>query len=440
MLKTSKTIQKNSSTTQNKTNKYANRIKRMSDVTDIYDGGVRIYRTDKSGDVYQLSMYIRDERRYVRKSLKTKDKQIAIEIAKKEFITYQAKIQSGEKIFSITAEELAIKYLEFIEKQVKENQLSVRRQSNIKTFTKHYLDFVGKKTKIQNIDKNKFEEYRSYRQGKKKDIRMGVVQNESTTIKQIYKFAKNKGFIQQNYELDFGKFKVDKNESSRVAYEVKDYKQLVDVGMYWYKKVSELHVKRDEEIYYRRTIRDFIVLMGNYGFRTQELLLLKWNDITIHDDETVTIRIRKENTKVRKERKIRGRRSDVFERRMNYSKYIDSDDYVFSRFNKKDVMTKTLLYDYYNTLLKEVKKEHEDFEEQDLYSLRHFFITSHLIASKISVYDLAKYCGTSLQQISNTYDNVKMEEISKKMLSYSFKFDKNNNIILDDDINDMGKM
>jgi len=440
MLKTSKTIQKNSSTTQNKTNKYANRIKRMSDVTDIYDGGVRIYKTEKSGDVYQLSMYIKDERRYVRKSLKTRDKEIAIGIAKKEFISYQSKIESGEKIFSLTSEELTIKYLEFIEKQVQENQLSVRRQSNIKTFLKHYLDFVGKKTKIQNIDKNKFEEYRSYRQGKKKDIRMGVIQNESTVIKQMYKFAKNKGFIQQNYELDFGKFKVDKNESSRVAYEVKDYKLLVAVGMYWYKKVSELHVKRDEEIYYRRTIRDFIVLMGNYGFRTQELLLLKWNDITIHEDETVTIRIRKENSKVKKERKIRGRRSDVFERRMKYSNYTDSDDYVFSRFNKKDVMTRTLLYDYYNSLLKEVKKEHEDFEEQDLYSLRHFFITSHLIASKISVYDLAKYCGTSLQQISNTYDNVKMEEISKKMLSYSFKFDKNNNIILDDDINDMEKM
>jgi hypothetical protein len=27
-----------------------------------------------------------------------------------------------------------------------------------------------------------------------------------------------------------------------------------------------------------------------------------------------------------------------------------------------------------------------------------------------------------------------MEEISKKLLSYSFKFDKNNNIVLDDEI------
>ena len=117
-----------------------------------------------------------------------------------------------------------------------------------------------------------------------------------------------------------------------------------------------------------------------------------------------------------------------------YSSVLGFDDNNFVVANEKEkLIDKIIKPDIYFI-------EHEDFEEQDLYSLRHFFITSHLIASKISVYDLAKYCGTSLQQISNTYDNVKMEEISKKMLSYSFKFDKNNNIILDDDINDMGKM
>lgn len=340
----------------------------------------------------------------------------------------------GEKIFSLTAEELRNKYLEYINKQVQENQLSVGRQTNIKTYTKHYLEFVGKNTKIQNIDRKQFQEYRSFRQSKKKDINMNVVQNESITIKQLYKFAKNEGFIQQNYELDFGKFKVNKNESSRVAYENKDYKQLVSVGMFWYKKVKENQINKDEEIYYRRTIRDFIILMGNFGFRTQELRLLKWNDVSVHDDGTVTIFVRGETSKVGKDRKIRGRRGDVFLRRRKYSKYTDSDDYVFSHFRRNDVITKTILYDYYNKLLRDVKLKYKDFEEQDLYSLRHFFITSHLIASRISVYDLAKYCGTSLQQISNTYDNVKMEEISKKLLSYSWKFDKNNNIILDDDI------
>jgi len=436
MLETLRTTVKNSSKKTKNLGSYGSRKKRMSDVLDIFDGNVRIFRTTNSGDVYQMSMYVKEEKRYIRKSLRTRDKEIAIASAQKEFIFYQAKIMSGEKLFSITANELRNKYLEYIEKQVKEKQLSIGRQTNIKTYTKHYLNFVGKNTKILNIDKKDFQKYRSYRQSKKSDIRMSVVQNESITIKQMYKFAKNEGFMNQNYELDFGKLKVNKNESSRVAYENKDYRQLVSVGMYWYKKVKDTHINRDEEIYYRRTIRDFIILMGNFGFRTQELRLLKWKDVSVHDDGTVTILVRSETSKVGKDRKIRGRRGDVFVRRKTYTKYTDSDDYVFSHFRRNDVITKTILYDYYNELLKDVKIKYKDFEEQDLYSLRHFFITSHLIASRISVYDLAKYCGTSLQQISNTYDNVKMEEISKKLLSYSWKFDKNNNIILDDDIKD----
>ncbi len=434
MLETLRTTVKNSSKKTKSLGSYGSRKKRMSDVLDIFDGNVRIFRTTHSGDVYQMSMYVKEEKRYIRKSLRTRDKEIAIASAQKEFIFYQAKIMNGEKLFSITANELRNKYLEYIEKQVKEKQLSIGRQTNIKTYTKHYLNFVGKNTKILNIDKKEFQKYRSYRQSKKSDIRMSVVQNESITIKQMYKFAKNEGFINQNYELDFGKLKVDKNESSRIAYEVSDYKKLISVAMFWYKKVSDVHVKRDEEIYYRRTIRDFILLMGNYGFRTQELRLIKWKDVVIHNDETVTITIRKENAKTKKERKVRGRRSDIFIRRKTYSNFTDSDSFVFSRFDRDEEISKTILYDYYNSLMKEVKEKYKDFQEQDLYSLRHFFITSHLIASKISVYDLAKYCGTSLQQISNTYDNVKMEEISKKLLSYSFKFDKNNNIVLDDEI------
>ena len=435
MLETLRTIDKNSSNKKNKkTGKYKNRQKRMSDEFEIFDGNVRIFRTTNSGDVYQMAMYIKDEQRYVRKSLKTRDKEIAIGIAQREFIFYQSKILQGEKVFSLTANEFRNKYLEYIEKQVEENQISSGRRSNIKTYTKHYLDFVGVKTKILNIDNKQFQKYRSYRQSKKSDINMNVVQNESITIKQMYRWGKNEGYVSQNYECDFGKFKFNKNESKRVAYEIKDYQYLTAIGKYWYSKVPVGHVKRDEEIYYRRSIRDFVVLMGNYGFRTQELRLLKWRDVTVHNDGTVTILIIQENSKTNKERKIRGRKDDVFIRRKKYSNFTDSNDFVFSKFDKNDVITKKILYDYYKELLKAVKERHQDFIGHDLYSLRHFFITSHLIAARINVYDLAKYCGTSLNQISKTYDNVKLEEVSRKMLAYNFKFDKNNNIILDDDI------
>ena len=76
----------------------------MSDVIDIFDGMVKVFRTTHSGDVWQMRMYVAEEQRYIRKSLKTRDKEIAIGIAQKEFIFYQAKILNGQKIFSIKLE------------------------------------------------------------------------------------------------------------------------------------------------------------------------------------------------------------------------------------------------------------------------------------------------------------------------------------------------
>ena len=203
---------------------------RMSDVMDIFDGMVRIFRTTNSGDVWQMRMYVAEEQRYIRKSLKTRDKEIAIGIAQKEFIFYQAKILNGQKIFSITANELRNRYLESVEELVTSGQLSKGRETNIKTFTKHFVDFVGKNTKIQNIDRKHFQGYRAFRQTKKKDITMTVVVNESITIKQMYRWAQNEGLMPQNYQLDFGKITVQKNEVRRKGYSIEEYNQIVKVA------------------------------------------------------------------------------------------------------------------------------------------------------------------------------------------------------------------
>ena len=124
---------------------------RMHDVLEIYDGEVRIFRTTHSGDVWQLRMWISQEKKYIRKSLKTRDKLIAIESAKAEYIQYKARLLNGEKLFSLTAEDLRNKYLEHVAELVAGGQISAGRLTNIKTYTKHYQDFVGKEAKIQNI-------------------------------------------------------------------------------------------------------------------------------------------------------------------------------------------------------------------------------------------------------------------------------------------------
>ena len=264
------------------------------DAFDILDKRVKIYRT--ASKVWQMQMWIREENKYVRESLHTEDKEIAIRKAEDRFIFYRAKIQQNEKIFSITLEELRNKFLEHIDGQVTSRQLSPGRARNIKTFTKHGQDFLGRTTKIQNIPEKKFREYLPFRRTKKEDILATVVRNESITIKQMFRFAVDEGFVNTNYKPDFGVIKVPKDEGIRDAYTVDEYNKLIGISKNWYKSKD---AKGEEDRYYRRLVHDFIILMANGGFRTGELLSLKWKDvkkITENKDEVYAeVTIRPEN-------------------------------------------------------------------------------------------------------------------------------------------------
>ena len=151
------------------------------DAFDILDGQVKVFRT--ASKKWQMQMWIREEGKYVRESLHTEDRSIAAIKAQERFIFYKAKIIQNEKIFSITLDELRNRYLKHIQSQVDSRQLSKGRQTNIKTYTKHCVEFLGKNQKIQNIPMKKFREYLAYRQGCKSDILLTVVRNESVTIK-----------------------------------------------------------------------------------------------------------------------------------------------------------------------------------------------------------------------------------------------------------------
>lgn len=400
----------------------------------ILDDRVQLFRNTSS--VWQMQMWIREESKYVRESLRTDDLTEAKQKAEDRFIFYRAKLMNDEKIFSITAEELREKFLKHIEEQVKMKQLSAGRASNIKTYTKHYLEFVGRTTKIQNIDRKKFREYLAHRRGKKVDILATVVANESITIKQMYRFAVAEGLIDQLYVPDFGTIKIQQDEAVRESYTAKEYTDLTTVSRVWHKAKD---VANEEQRYYRRLVNDFIVVMANSGFRTQEARLLKWKDIRritkmSNDEVYAEVVIRAENSKVRKSRTVEIRRGDVFERIKTYSKHTEPEDFVFSRFevDKNEVLDKTRLYDVFAELVAKVKEKSPDFDDtKTLYCLRHLFITIRIMAG-INVYDIAKICGTSLVQIQKHYDAASSLLTSQTMNKNQIRFDSHGNVVLEE--------
>jgi integrase len=413
--------------TQSKLKKSATRI---SDAYDLFDGRIRIYRTTNSGDVWQFLMYVQSEQRYVRKSLKTRDKGIAAERAEQMFIDYSARIMRDEKIFSITARQLVEKYLAYERERHESGQIRLGRLSNVRTHVKHYLRFIGENTAIQNFGNKEFRNYRAFRQSSKKDITMTAILNELMTIGKMYSFARDEGYIGTNYKIDYGEIRVQSDDAKREGYTIKEYERLVGFSKNFHKTGRD-----DEERYYKELIHLFILGMSHFGFRTGELLSLQWKDVQFLKEDRVQITIRAENTKVNKRRVIAGLNGQVFKRIQRISRFNDDSSFVFSKYSKDEMMTKAILYDLFKELVQRVKSKYEDFDDtKTLYSLRHFYITIRLIADSISVYQLARYCGTSLQQIQKTYDNVTDLDVSKKLMAAKQFVFRNGELVMKDDL------
>jgi integrase len=403
---------------------------RISDVHDLFDGRMRIYRTVKSGDVWQFRMYVQAEKRYVRESLRTRDKDIATQRAEAKFIEYSARILRDEKIFSITAKQLVEKYLAYETERHESGQIRLGRLANVRTHVKHYLRFVGEKTAIQNFGGKEFRNYRAFRQKQKKDITMSAVLNELVTIQKMYSFAKDEQYIAANYKIDKGNIKVSDSDAKREAYTIKEYERLVGFSKNFIKSGRD-----DEERYYKELIHLFILGMSHFGFRTGELLSLKWQDVQFLKEGRVQITVRAENTKVNRKRVVAGLNGQVFQRIQKISRFKDESSFVFSKYSKDEMMTKTMLYVYFNELVQRVKSKYEDFDDaKTLYSLRHFYITIRLLADSISVYQLARYCGTSLQMIQKTYDNVTDLDVSKKMMAAKQFVFRDGELVMKDDL------
>ena len=66
----------------------------------------------RSGDVYQYRIWVPDERKYVRKSLKTTDQATAKQRGEKLILETLSDVASGRKLFGIILGELVDKFLD----------------------------------------------------------------------------------------------------------------------------------------------------------------------------------------------------------------------------------------------------------------------------------------------------------------------------------------
>jgi hypothetical protein len=124
---------------------------KIRDQHSILDGEATIYRVPLSGDVYQFRMYLRDERKHFRKSLRTRDLDSALTKAKQLALQILGKKEAGKKVFGISLQALVEQYIAFRERHVKSEDITPGRLVTIKSQLKHFIRAKGKDLKVSVI-------------------------------------------------------------------------------------------------------------------------------------------------------------------------------------------------------------------------------------------------------------------------------------------------
>ena len=385
-----------------------NFAKFYTDEHDICDGAVKLLRTKQSNDVWQMRVWIASEKKMVRKSLRTKDLETAKEKGRTLYYTMMGKIDSGQKIFTITANELVEKYLDYQQDRVDGGMITQGRQTTIKTQLSHFLAFVGENRKLDSINREKYRDYYLFRRKHHPKVQDVTLVNEKSTIGHMYKFALEKGYINQSRLPMFSEMKRI-NINSRTSFTIEDYKKL-----YSYLRTYTNKTMTDEELYNRKIVRDFILILSNTGLRFGELRAIKWSAITITKSKSkypnVMIRVPAEISKVRKDRTAVGMRGDIFKRIKTYSNHKSPTDYVFASFETGEMFSRKILYKMWNIIMKETGLD-ESVNDYSYYCLRHTFATYRLQYGKIDIRTLAKVMGCSVRFIEQHYDSARVENM-----------------------------
>ena len=129
----------------------------------ILDKSAEVIRTKISGDVYQFRMWISKEKTYVRKSLKTRDLHIALELGKKEAYKTIGIIDAGRKVKDISISDLCNIFIKEKERDYNLGYITKERVKSIKSYLKHFISFLGKNTSLGSITNQSLYNYAEWR-------------------------------------------------------------------------------------------------------------------------------------------------------------------------------------------------------------------------------------------------------------------------------------
>jgi integrase len=393
---------------------------------EILGGIAHIYQVKQSGDVWQFRMWLNNERKHYRKSLRTKVLADALIFAEKLALELRVDVQVGKKVFGITVQDLLDLYIKNRELDIGEGDGTITRGTwkTLPYKLNNGCEMLGLNTKVSNVKEGQLEDYRQ-RRTEEKSVNIQSILNEQSQLNAMWEFGYKNGHSTFR-RLDFKKIKrKSKIEKKRATFTDKQYRKLYTFTKNWSKDKS---CKDKDELLKREMVHDMILILANTGMRIGEARQLRWGHLS--DEQTIVnkdtdkktnlvyINIPALITKTRQERSFFTAGREYFDRLRERQQFTNDTHLIFSMDGNKSFDSKE-----WGSIWKELMvgigiDNHYD-EGLTWYSLRHFAITKK-IASGISIIDLSKIVGTAVGNIEKVYLDYN-KEMSRSAALKTFK-------------------
>ena len=410
----------------------------------IYDDALIYIR----GDYWQMRMWLAKEGKYARFSLRTRNRDTAIDKAKKHYHELMAKQLAGKTYFSMTAKQGVAEYVKQRQKDLDAGLIVKGRLSTIKTHLEHWLKQVGRDEKLKEMERTDCENYFHKRTKNKNKVPVSrtTVLNEQSTINAMMSWLHKRG---ETYidAFDFKKLPRIDTRDEKNRRNTFDDDEIIKI-----KTELEAYIqegKKDLSLYgnLNKVVTAYYLLIAIItGLRKGEQLQLTWGDVSFMETyvkgETeeedvpfslVKLTIRGTTSKVRQTRNLVVTDWEYFD---DLSKFLMSRYKAANKDNKKAMpFGKTLVFStdgstpltpriiayHFDEILGRCDLEDRDTRNLVLTSFRHYFITDMVNRGALPI-QVAETCGTSVEQISKTYyHTLTSKMVENAMPQYYYK-------------------
>lgn len=400
----------------------------------------------KRGDYWQMRMWLTKEKKYARFSLRTRNKDTAIDKAKKRYLELIAQEMAGKTYFSKTAKQGVEEYLEQRQKDVETAQIVKGRYITIKTHLEHWLNYIGRDTKLKELERTDCENYLHSRTqtNNKLKVSESTVAIEQSTINAMMRWLHkhNEVYIDG---FDFKSIKrIDKGDEALRRSTFTD-DEIVAIIKQLQQSIADAKKAIDEDANLTKAVTAYYLLLSIFtGLRRGEQLQLRWCDIEWTEnivegqaeDATVSlvkITVRAETTKVRNTRRFMVQDCDYFDQlfKLLQPRYVKANKQnkdavpfrqtlIFSMNGTTPITARTIHY-HFDKLIEQAEIKNTANRDLVPYSFRHYFITDRINRGATPT-QVAETCGTSLQQIEKTYYHTTHAKMITNALSqYEYK-------------------